>query len=73
VSDAALAVFAIATLVSFGVWLSVRAAGLAEIELLPGRCRRRVYWWQSNAKPVQIICAAAALAAACLQVTASFG
>jgi hypothetical protein len=73
VSKSALAILAFATLVWFGVWLSVRAAGLAEIQLLPAHCRRRVRWWQSNARHVQIGCAVAACAAACLQIGTSLG
>ncbi|MEP7179896.1 MAG: hypothetical protein ABI775_12455 [Pseudonocardiales bacterium] len=72
-SKSALAILLIATLVWFGVWLSVRAAGLAEIQLLPAHCRRRVQWWQSNARSVQIACVVAAAAAACLQVGSSVG
>jgi hypothetical protein len=72
-AKSALAILLIATLVWFGVWLSVRAAGLAEIQLLPAHCRRRVQWWQSNARHVQIICAVAAAAAACVEISASVG
>lgn len=68
-----MAILAIATLVSFGMWLSVRAAGLPEIELLPARCRRRVHWWQGNARYVQITCAVTALAAAGMQISTSIG
>jgi hypothetical protein len=73
VSRSALAILAIAILVSFGMWLSVRAAGLAEIELLPGRCRRRVRWWQGHARYAQLCCALAALAAAGVQISTSVG
>jgi hypothetical protein len=72
-SKSALAILLIAALVWFGVWLAVRAAGLAEIQLLPAHCRRRVQWWQSNARHVQIICAVAAIAAAGMQLGASVG
>jgi hypothetical protein len=72
-SKSALAILLIAALVWFGVWLAVRAAGLAEIQLLPAHCRRRVQWWQSNARHVQIICAVAVIAAAGMQLGASVG
>jgi hypothetical protein len=72
-SKSALAILLIAALVWFGVWLAVRAAGLAEIQLLPAHCRRRVQWWRSNARHVQIICAVAAIAAAGMQLGASVG
>jgi hypothetical protein len=73
VSKSALAILLIATLVWFGAWLSVRAAGLAEIQLLPAHCRRRVQWWQGNARHVRLVCAFAAGAAACLQLGTSLG
>jgi hypothetical protein len=70
-SRSALAILAIAMLVSSGLWLSMRAARLAEVEVLPAYCRRRVRWWQHNATHVQLGCALAALAAACMQVGSS--
>ena len=72
-SKTALAILALAILVSAGMWLSVRAAGLAEIQLLPSHYRRRVQWWQSNARHVQFGCAAAVCVAAALQLSTSFG
>lgn len=72
-SRSAFAVLAIALLISFGLWLSTRAAGLAEVELLPARCRRRVRWWQGNARYVQLGCAAVAVAAACVQIGSAIG
>jgi hypothetical protein len=63
------AILALAALVSFGLWLSMRGASLEEVELLPARCRRRVRWWQRNAKCVQLACAVVAVAAVCLQVS----
>jgi hypothetical protein len=67
-STLALAVFGIAVLTSLGLWLSMRVAGLAEVDLLPVRYRRRVRWWQGNERNVQFTCAALAFAAACLQI-----
>jgi hypothetical protein len=72
-SGSALAILGIAILVSLGLWLSVRAAELANVELLPARSLRRVRWWQGNAKHVHIACAVLALAAACVQITSSVG
>lgn len=72
-SRSALAILAIAILVSFGLWLSTRAAGLAEIELLPAHCRRRVRWWQGNARYIQLACAIVALGAASVQVSTVVG
>jgi hypothetical protein len=63
----------IVTLFWFGVWLSVRAAGVAKIQLVPAQCRRRVQWWQSNARHVQIICAVAAAADGCVQISTYAG
>lgn len=68
-SRSAVAILALAALVSFGLWLSMRGASLEEVELLPARCRRRVRWWQRNAKCVQLACAVVAVAAVCLQVS----
>ena len=72
-SKTALAILALAVLLSAGVWLSERAAGLAEIQLLPSHCRRRVQWWQSNARHVQIACALAACAAAGIEISNLLG
>lgn len=72
-SSPALAILAIATLVSFGLWLSMRVAGLADLELLPARCRRRVRWWQGNARNVQLACAVVAAASACVQISTTVG
>jgi hypothetical protein len=68
-SRSALTILALATLISFGLWLSIRGASLEEVELLPARCRRRVRWWQRNARYVQLACAVVAAAAVCLQVS----
>jgi hypothetical protein len=64
-----LAIFALAALVSLGLWLSMRGASLAEVELLPARCRRRVRWWQRNARYVQLSCVLVAVATVCVQVS----
>jgi hypothetical protein len=62
----------IAVLVSLGLWLSMRAAALADIEILSARYRRRVRWWQGNRWHVQIACGVIALAAAGVQLGSSF-
>lgn len=62
-SNPAVVIFALTTLVWFGTWLSARAAGLAEIDLLPVCCRQRIRWWQANAGHVQLLCAVLAVVA----------
>jgi hypothetical protein len=47
----------------------MRGASLAEVELLPARCRRRVRWWQRNARYVQLSCVLVAVATVCVQVS----
>ena len=49
------------------------AAGLADVELLPARCLRRVRWWQGNARYVHLTCVIAAVAAACVQIVMTVG
>jgi hypothetical protein len=68
-----LAILSLAALVSFGFWLSMRGARLAEVDLLPARCRRRVRWWQRNARYAQLACGVVAVIAACVQVSAAVG
>jgi hypothetical protein len=70
-SRSALAILALAALFSFGLWLSMRGASLEEVELLPARCRRRVHWWQRNARYAQLGCVVVAIAGVCLQVSAA--
>jgi hypothetical protein len=65
--------FSIAALLSSGLWLATRAAGLADVEVLPARCLRRVRWWQGNARYVQSACAVIGIAAACVQIGATVG
>lgn len=72
-SGTPLALLAIAGLFSLGGWLSTRAAGLAEIELLPAQCRSRVRWWRGNARYVQSACAVVAVAATCVQIARTMG
>jgi hypothetical protein len=71
-----MAILISAIMVSFGLWLSMRAAGLADAQLaltrLPPRIQRRLRWWQGNAMRVQLICAAAAVTALGFQFSSSF-
>jgi len=64
--DSTWAVLMIAVLASAGLWLSMRAVGLADVqavvERLPTRLRRRVRWWQGNARHIQMFCLVAAVA-----------
>jgi hypothetical protein len=68
-----LAVVAIAALVSIGLWFAMRGAQLADVELLPARCRRRVRWWQANALHVQVGCGIVAAAAVGMQISGTVG
>jgi hypothetical protein len=67
-SRSALAILGIAIVISAGLWLSMRIAASASIDLLPARYRRRLQWWQGNGRTVQFACALVAVAAACVQV-----
>jgi hypothetical protein len=75
-SGSTLAILVSAILVSFGLWLSMRAAALADgqraITRLPARIQRRLRWWQVNAMRVQFICAALAVTALAVQLSFSF-
>jgi hypothetical protein len=68
-SRTALAIFAIAILISSGLWLSMRAAAVANLDLLPVRNRRRVRWWQQNSRHVQLGLAGLALTSVIVQLT----
>jgi hypothetical protein len=72
VSSTALTVLAIAALFSLGLRLSMIAARSTEMELMPAPIRRRVQWWQANARHVQIGCALLAVTAACIQLGSTF-
>ena len=67
-SRSLLAVFGTALLVSAGLWLSMCAARMGHLELLPAHSVRRIRWWQGHARYVQIGCALVALSAVCLQI-----
>jgi hypothetical protein len=62
------ALIAIATLVAAVTWLYLRAATVAELEILPARCRKRLRWCQRNNRYVYVGCLALALAAVLAQL-----
>ncbi len=72
-----LVILGVVAVVSVTFWMSMRIAGRAELALLPGRCRRRVQWWQGNERTVQLTCAAvaaiAALTSLCVELGTSVG
>jgi hypothetical protein len=73
VSTYLLAVVAVSVLSSLGLWLSLRVARFAQVELLPVRYRRRVRWWLSNAAHAQLGCLAVALVAVSIQLLRTIG
>jgi len=76
-SSSTLAILVISILVSSGLWVSMRAIDLADlqaaVERLPARQRRRVLWWQGNAKHIQLLCALVAAATVCVQLSSNVG
>lgn len=72
-SGATVAVLGFALAVAFGVWIASRADGLADVEVLPVHCRRRVAWWHRHAKYGYAGCAALAATAAVIELVASVG
>jgi hypothetical protein len=62
------AVFAISTLVSAAMWCSLRMAAASDLAVLPASCRKRLRWWQMNARHVYLVCATLALVTVLLQV-----
>jgi len=54
----------IATMLSAGTWISLRAASTGDPALLPTHCLRRLRWWQHNARHIYAGCAAVTLCAA---------
>jgi hypothetical protein len=51
-----------------GQWLTIRAAALADVGLLPARSRRRLQWCQRNARHIEFSCAIVAVGVACSQL-----
>jgi hypothetical protein len=76
-ADSMLAVLLLAILVSAGLRVSMRVVMLADVqsalEQLPARIRRRVHWWQVNARYVQLACVLAAAASICTQLGSTIG
>ncbi len=52
----ALALLAIAVVVAAAMWLSLRVVPMADLDVLPVRSRRRIRWWQVNARSVYACC-----------------
>ncbi|MEO8889531.1 MAG: hypothetical protein ABI301_07270 [Jatrophihabitantaceae bacterium] len=46
---------------------------VAQIEVLPASCRRRLQWWQSHTALITVVCVLAALAAVSMQATKIIG
>jgi hypothetical protein len=65
----ALPLLAIAVVVPAAMWLSLRAVPMSDLDVLPVRCRRRIRWWQLNARWLYVSCAALAAAAALTHVS----
>ena len=59
----ALWLLAIAIVFAAAMWLSVRVVPISDLEALPARCRRRIEWWQRNARWAYVSCAVLAAAA----------
>jgi hypothetical protein len=65
----ALALLAIAVVVPTAMWLSLRVVPMSDLDVLPVRCRRRIRWWQLNARWLYVGCAVIAAAAALTHVS----
>jgi protocatechuate 3,4-dioxygenase beta subunit len=59
----ALWLLAIAIVSAAAMWLSVHVVPISDLDGLPVRCRRRIEWWQCNARWAYAICAIVAAAA----------
>lgn len=64
----AASVGAMAVLVAVSLWASLLAAGAVDRSVLDHRCRTRLAWWRTRARPTYLACAAAVLVAAVLQI-----
>ena len=69
-AEPAIALISIAALVAGALWLSLRVADTADLEVLPAHSRRRVRWWQSHHTHVYLGCAVVAVAAGLMQLGA---
>ncbi len=56
-----LALTGLALLVTAGMWASLRIAAVSDLAPLPASCRRRLHWWQVNARIVYVGCAVLAV------------
>lgn len=61
--SAALALLAIAAVIAAAMWLSLRVVPMSDLDVLPVRCRRRIRWWQVNARWAYACCAVVAVGA----------
>ena len=59
----ALWLLAIAIVFAPAMWLSVHVVPTSDLDGLPVRCRRRIEWWQRNARWAYTGCAVLAAAA----------
>ena len=59
----ALWLLAAAVVFAAAMWLSVHVVPISDLDLLPVRCRRRIEWWQCNARKAYACCAVLAAAA----------
>jgi hypothetical protein len=59
----ALWLLAIAIVSAAAMWLSVHVVPISDLDGLPVRCRRRIEWWQRNARWAYATCAIVAAAA----------
>lgn len=66
--DPAASVGAMAVLVAVSLWASLLAAASVDPTVLDQRCRTRLTWWRTRARPTYLVCAAAVLVAAALQI-----
>jgi hypothetical protein len=69
-AEPAIALISIAALVAGALWLSLRVADTADLEVLPAHSRRRVLWWQRHYTHVYLGCAVVAVAAGLMQLGA---
>jgi hypothetical protein len=58
----ALALLGIAAVVAAAMWLTLHAVPMSSLDVLPARCRRRITWWQLNARWVYACCVVLAVA-----------
>jgi hypothetical protein len=73
VSGPVTAVLVLAASVAIGGWLSVLGVRVAQLQVLPANCRRRVRWWQAHTTVIAFVCAIAAIAAVSLQISTAVG